>query len=205
TTRLNVRAETCPPTIGSVRFLLDGQTVMTENVAPYAFAGDTNGNYRDFVFPLGNHSLRAVPYPAPNAGGAAGISEEVAVTVTAGPPPTGNSITRFVLVDADSDVDIRVLVDGDVIDISDLPSANFTIRADTNPTTVGSVRFKVNTTSNFMTESVAPYALRGDSNGDYAPWDPAPGAYTVTATPYTLAKAKGQAGTALSVSLSVVP
>ncbi len=44
-TSLNVRAEVSG-TVGSIRFSLDGQTnFQTENVAPYAQAGDSGGDY----------------------------------------------------------------------------------------------------------------------------------------------------------------
>ena len=59
------------------------------------------------------------------------------------------------------------------------------MRAETFPSTVGSVRFALDGNANFQTESVAPYALAGDTAGDYNPWTPALGAHTLTATPFT--------------------
>ncbi len=53
-------------------------------------------------------------------------------------------------------------------------------------------------------ENSAPFSLKGDNNGDYAPWNPSPGYYTVTATPYEKRNAQGNAGTPLSMSLEII-
>jgi hypothetical protein len=45
TRNLNVRAETSPSVVGSVRFGLDGQAnYRTETSSPYALPGDSGGN-----------------------------------------------------------------------------------------------------------------------------------------------------------------
>lgn len=114
-----------------------------------------------------------------------------------------NTVTQFILVDADSDTDIGPLNDGDTLSMSLLPTANLNVRAETFPSTVGSVRFALDGNANFKTESVAPYALAGDEGGDYNPWTPALGAHILTATPFTEAAAAGSAGTALTVNFTV--
>jgi hypothetical protein len=53
-------------------------------------------------------------------------------------------------------------------------------------------------------ENVVPYALFGDVKGDYNKWYPAPGSYTLTATPYTERDGKGAAGTPLTIRFTVV-
>ena len=50
----------------------------------------------------------------------------------------------------------------------------------------------------------APYALAGDTNGNYAAWSLALGAHTVTGTPYELAGAGGTAGTAKTIGFTIV-
>jgi len=72
TRNLNVRAETRPARVGSVRFELDGKPVRTEGTPPYALAGDRDGNYAAWTPARGAHTLSATPYSRPNAGGAAG-------------------------------------------------------------------------------------------------------------------------------------
>jgi len=58
---LNVRAETAPARVGSVRFLLDGKPARTEKTAPYALAGDHNGDYAPWSPSPGTHTLTAIP------------------------------------------------------------------------------------------------------------------------------------------------
>ena len=71
---------------------------------------------------------------------------------------------------------------------------------------MGSVRLVLSgPVARTQTESVAPYALFGDNGlGDYSPWVPAVGSYTLTARPYTGSGGTGTAGTALTISFSVL-
>lgn len=78
---LNVRANT-EGTIGSVQFTLDGQVFRTEGVAPYALAGDDNGDYRVWTPSEGEHTLKATAYTEANAGGTVLSTVEVIFTVT---------------------------------------------------------------------------------------------------------------------------
>jgi hypothetical protein len=54
------------------------------------------------------------------------------------------------------------------------------------------------------TESVAPYALFGDDNGNYNNWTPAVGSYTLTAIPFSGAGGTGTAGAATTINFNVV-
>jgi hypothetical protein len=121
-----------------------------------------------------------------------------------GTPPQGQSVTGFTLVNADSDQDLGPLVGGATINLAALPTRNLNVRANTSPATVGSVRFGYDANAAYATENAAPYALAGDSSGDYKAWTPSTGLHVLTATPYSLANAGGSAGTALSVSFTVV-
>jgi hypothetical protein len=112
--------------------------------------------------------------------------------------PTGNG--SFTLVNADTDEDIRTLMDGDVI--SKAGSENINIRF--NPVgSVGSVRFKLNG-SGVRLENAVPYSIGGDQNGNYAPWSGAvPGDYTLTATPYSASGGGGTAGTPVTIHFTI--
>ena len=77
---LNVRA-TVSGTVGSVAFFLDGNLVRTENVAPYALGGDTNGVYHKWTPAVGSHTLRVVPYSSANRSGSVGTAMETTFTV----------------------------------------------------------------------------------------------------------------------------
>jgi hypothetical protein len=73
TKKLNIRANTAPRKVGSVRFGYGGDAnVRTESVPPYAFASDQQGDYRAWTPERGTHTLKATPYAERNASGAAG-------------------------------------------------------------------------------------------------------------------------------------
>jgi hypothetical protein len=70
TRKLNIRANTSPATVGSVRFGLNGKTnYRTESGAPYALVGDHDGNYSSWTPSQGLHTLTATPYSKKNAKG----------------------------------------------------------------------------------------------------------------------------------------
>ncbi len=83
TRNLNIRANTSTSTIGSVKFVLNGQQSKSlyENGAPYALYGGTATNYNGWVPALGNYTLKATPYSLSSGGGTAGTSLTVSFTV----------------------------------------------------------------------------------------------------------------------------
>ncbi len=114
------------------------------------------------------------------------------------------AITGFVLVDSDTDMDIMMINDGDVININTLPVPNINIRANASSDSVESVLFTVN--GNFYTiENFVPYAIGGDFGGDYnaTPFFQV-GTYTLMATPYCEDGAEGDAGTPLTITFELV-
>jgi hypothetical protein len=119
-------------------------------------------------------------------------TDQVSITVFAG---GDGSASNFVLVDATADVAIRNLTDNDLLDKSVLPAELSIIYEPTQA--IGSVVFDLSgPASNSRTESKAPYALNGDSNGDYEPFDFPDGVYTLTAT---LFASSGGSGTLLGL------
>lgn len=115
-------------------------------------------------------------------------------------------VLRLVLVDADSDTDVPAhtpLVNGADIDLAAIGTSNLSIRADTSPAEVGSLRFSLDAEANFNTESNPPYALSGDSGGDYDAWVATPGEHIVSATAYTEDDGGGIAGPAYTVRFTV--
>ncbi len=94
------------------------------------------------------------------------------------------TVTSFTLINADTDLPISghdPLVDGSLLVLDDLPTTNLNIRANTSPAVVSQVRFDFDGQQNFHSESAAPYALFGDSSGDYNSWSPGNGNYELTA------------------------
>jgi len=77
---LNVRADVAGD-VRSVRFAVDGRVVRTESTAPYALAGDREGDYAPWSVGPGRHTLVAVPYAQPGAKGPAGTARRVTFTV----------------------------------------------------------------------------------------------------------------------------
>lgn len=91
----------------------------------------------------------------------------------------------FTLVNADTDADISVLTTNSQIDLSSSPTQNLNIRFDP-ATSVANVSFSLSgSQSHTTTEGVAPYALYGDTNGDYNAHVFTVGNYSLTATPST--------------------
>jgi pectate lyase len=144
--------------------------------------------------------------------GALSVADDVTVTVNPAPPPppppSGQAVTSFTLINADTDQPIATfnpLNNGVTLNLATLPTRNLNIRANTSPAIVGSVRFGWNTNSNYRTQNDAPYALGGDNNGNYSAWRPSRlGTQALTATPYTRSDARGTAGTALTITFSVI-
>jgi hypothetical protein len=117
-------------------------------------------------------------------------------------------VTSFTLIDADSDQPVAgydPVPAGAQLDLATLPVPRLNLRANLTGG-VGSVRFAWSgAESGTLTESAAPYAMKGDSGGDYNAWTPTVGAYSLTATPYLASGGGGGiAGVAKSLSFTVV-
>lgn len=100
------------------------------------------------------------------------------------------SITQFNLIDADTDTPLAVLEDGFVVPLDSLASKNLNVQAvaDSGDFHIDRVCFTqiFDGVANYShrCESAPPYALYGDTGGDYFIWNPDPGDYEVWATPY---------------------
>ncbi|WP_299990705.1 InlB B-repeat-containing protein, partial [uncultured Pontibacter sp.] len=135
-------------------------------------------------------------------------NKEVSATFEAIPAP-GPQVTSFTLVSAHTEQDLFQLADGSAIVLSQLSSTKLNIRANTSPSTVGSVKVEL-TGAQFRnyTDNAAPYALFGDDgrgNYYYGNWNPpATGTYTLRATPYSGSNGTGTAGTPLTITFTVV-
>jgi hypothetical protein len=108
------------------------------------------------------------------------------------------TVNSFTIVNADSDADITTVNGSATVSLKTTP--RFNVRANTSKTS--SVVFTQG--SSTKTESVAPFAFKGDSKGDYAAWAPAPGTYTITAKPFAGTSGQGTAGAAAVLTLTVV-
>lgn len=113
------------------------------------------------------------------------------------PPP---SVSRIMLVDAETDRDLAELTPGTQINLATAgPKLN--LRVDTFPPVVGSVRFEP-AGGVLRNDSTVPYTIGGDNIGDdYLPWTPAPGNHSLTVTPFD---PSGAPGTPLTIAFSVI-
>jgi hypothetical protein len=198
TQNLSIRAAATQD-VESVQLELSGALTSSrkENVAPYALFGDSGGNYSGKEFPQGSYALKAIPYSENNLGGTEGISRTIGFTIVSS---AEFSITDFVLVDADTDQDLLSLAEGSVVELSSLPTTNLNIRANSTEA-VESVQLVLSgTRSTSRKENVAPYALFGDTNGNYFPGALPAGGYTLSATPYSDNNLGGTAGNVLSIN-----
>jgi hypothetical protein len=207
TRRLNIRANTSPAIVGSVRFGLDSNAKYSiENTAPYALGGEKKGDYSAWTPTLGSHVVAATPYSGSNGSGTSGASLLRKFSVVDSSTTTIFAVTSLTLVDAATGRPIPgfdPLPDGAALDPRTLP-AGVALRANTSPAQVGSVLFGYNGNLSYRTENGAPYALHGDTNGTYYPWKPQSGTYEVIATPYSGANASGSRGAAIVRRFTVV-
>ena len=206
---LNLRADVSGK-VGSVAFTLTGQSTKVENLAPYLMFGDDDGVYRKWTPAPGTYTLRATPYSGTNRSGAVGVPLEVTFTVVKSTVPTPQepvppvaelAVTRLMLVSAADQSDVRTLTDGAVVNLAEVGSL-LNLRADVGGK-VGSVAFTL-TGQSTKVENLAPYVMFGDDNGVYRKWTPAPGIYTLRATPYAKANRGGTVGEAKEVTFTVV-
>jgi hypothetical protein len=90
TQKLNIRADTNPAMVGSVRFKLRGKLKMTQldNQVPYALFGEKGGNYNAWTPRPGTYRVRAVPYSQPDDQGTAGTPLIIRFTLVRKPAAT---------------------------------------------------------------------------------------------------------------------
>ncbi|MGJ8652515.1 MAG: DUF5060 domain-containing protein [Opitutaceae bacterium] len=113
------------------------------------------------------------------------------------------SIDQVILVDAGSNTDIREILNGDTLNLA-LDGSSLNIRAATNGSP-GSVRFLLSgQESDTQTENVAPYALKGDSSGNYNSWTPSLGNYTLVIEVYSSSGASGSLLDTATINFSVI-
>ncbi len=122
-------------------------------------------------------------------------------------PTNGDPMVEgFTLVDAKTDADFTMynpVQNGAVINLVGKPK-RIDFRANTDPEKVGSVKFILEGAyKREFVENVFPYALFGDKNGDYIGRRLVPGAYTLTAIPYSGSNMSGENGKPLIISFEI--
>jgi len=105
-------------------------------------------------------------------------------------------VKEFVLINGDTGDPIAPLNDGDTLDLATLPTQNLKIRANTNPSSIGSMVFDFNGVLNIQIDDSAPY--------DFTNWTPTSDSYTLTATPYSEPGGSGTSGVPLTIAFTIV-
>lgn len=122
-------------------------------------------------------------------------------------------IESFWLVDALTNNIIREIKEGDIIPYNLVKDKMVNFMVITDPEKVGSVKLEmesltqcpgcpVSTTG--RTENVVPYALFGDTNGDYLGKKIAPGSFSLSATSYEMKNLSGNQGSKQVVNFEVL-
>ena len=127
-------------------------------------------------------------------------------TYTASFDVRAQAVTSLTLINAETGRPVAgfdPIPDGATLNLSALPTRRLSIRANTSPGRVGSVRFTLDGRS-YQLENTAPYALAGNRGGTYHPWTPSLGSHTLRATPYSASGGGGTAGTAKTIGFRVV-
>jgi hypothetical protein len=130
------------------------------------------------------------------AGGSAGVEDAAGTVGAAGEP----RVIDFVLVDATTGLDLRMLSEGETIDVTSMP---VTIRALVQPLP-GSILFKLDGKA-FHTENAPPWTINGSDpvTGKLIPWTAASGDIRIDAEPYLQSDAKGGRGSELNQSFVI--
>jgi prepilin-type processing-associated H-X9-DG protein len=115
------------------------------------------------------------------------------------------AVTSLTLINADTDQPVPGfnLAQGATIDLA-VTGRRLNVRADVTGSPLGSVRFNLDGNPAFHVENGAPYALAGDSSGNYAAWTPSFGTHTLVVTPYDNANGSGARGTSRAVTFTVI-
>ena len=116
----------------------------------------------------------------------------------------GNQVVGFILIDADTQSEIRNIADGDTIEAAQLPTGRVNIQAVTEPRLTGSVRFDLNDRIDQRTDNTIPYVLGGDPIGGDGPVYLPAGEHTLTASPFSRSNGLGVKGQTLTVRFTMV-
>ncbi|MEO7989806.1 MAG: T9SS type A sorting domain-containing protein [Chryseolinea sp.] len=191
--KYTIRANMIPANrTGSVAFFLDNKLVNYDNAAPY-----TINSWALPVLIGGEHILRARGFEQKNGEGNGGEEMQIRVKVI-----NSASIVNFTVVKAATGETLTSLVDGSVIDISQPGFQFINITANTNISTVRSVKFFLNGPT-ARVDNQFPFSISGNSTTDTF-WPARPGNYVMKAIPYMMYYGWGAEGVQQNVNFKVV-
>ncbi|HYI78152.1 MAG TPA: T9SS type A sorting domain-containing protein [Chryseolinea sp.] len=175
----SIRANTSPGTIERVELNLTGPIShqQIEKKQPYALFGDSpDGNFIGRKLVPGQYTLTATPFSSAEKGTALTISFRVIDT---------RVITSLTLINPRTDHEIKELKHGDVVNLKEVGSRRFDIRANIADEKISKVVFQLKgPIKHQQIERMSPYTLFGDHHGHFNGRKWLAGAYTLTVTPY---------------------
>ncbi|MFD1142845.1 leucine-rich repeat domain-containing protein [Larkinella insperata] len=202
TRNLNVQALTSPVAVDSIVFALTGRQNRTqiEREAPYSLFKDIEGVYKSWTPSLGSYNLTATPYTSLSGVATAGAPLSINFTVVEMPTVLG-----FQWINCETGLPLGELREGDVVDLTSLPTRNLNIMVNTGPATGGSMALELSGQQIYShIESKAPFTLAGNTGSTYRSWVPAAGTYQLKATPYTGTSGSGTPGKPIMLTFTVV-
>lgn len=190
--------------VAEVHFFLDAperteDPVAIDSDAPFGMTLDTR------TLENGAHTLTAVATGLDRTSVLVVSNATFSVANEAAQIPIGDRAT-FTLIDAATDQPVDgydPMTEGATIDLSEMDSTGLNVVFSTDDANVGSVRFELNGVTASI-ENSAPWALAGDTEGDFKSWTPGVGRYTLTATPFGRDDAQGDEGSSTTIIFQVV-
>ncbi len=168
---------------------------------PYSVFGNTGADLTGQLLTPNTYTVSAQVFDVNDV---SGDTNPVSLNFTIEPPDDTLSVSRVDLINANSDVVMQAISDGDTVVLSETEDlVDFrAVGADENA--IGSMTIRLDgPVSVSRTENEAPYAAFGDNNGNYFGSFLTPGSYTITMTPWELGNAGGEQGTQLVVNFTV--
>jgi subtilisin family serine protease len=147
---LNIRANTLPDAVGSVKFKVGGAQRNIDSSNPYLLK---SGFLSSLI--AGDYTILAEPFAEPNGHGERGQGKQAIVTIREAPV----SVIDFSLINVVSGEVISHFTNTITLNRNRPDLANLTIRANTGPSEVPSVKFKVNGSQRNI-DSATPYLLK---------------------------------------------
>ena len=165
-----------------------------ESGAPYAMYGDDGkGKFYSRYLTAGNYVLTATPEYGDDLYG-----EALSISFTLVARPV--KVTGYTLVDAENQVDIKAINDGDVFSMDDMPTSKLSVRVDTE----GYIRYvsmNLNDGVRLRQEYYQPFSPFGRSSTGVRE-GLMPGYWQLEATPFDHDDAAGESS---SVAFSITP
>ncbi|MEM6766512.1 MAG: malectin domain-containing carbohydrate-binding protein [Bacteroidota bacterium] len=121
------------------------------------------------------------------------------------PVCTVSEVSQLIIVNAETNEDAFEIIDGMTIYLGDIDH-DIAIRAEGNACSfpIKSIKMDLTGQEDFSrTEGKAPYALFGDSGGNFSPWDAEAGNYSLVAIPYSSGGAGGTEGVKKEVNFTI--